>query len=439
MSAADERRPLSKPVKSFVRRLPGVREVMTRLEAVEAGMVLERRRAEDVQRSLGAFDERLQMIESDIAALRAGLDRVERLAETLGHELARSRAEAVDGGEPPVSVYGPRVPWEIPVQLCLRDFLHPGAVAFDVGANIGGVTVALSRAVGPEGHVHAFEANPLVLGRLRRDLEANGAGNVTIVPRAVWHRSGELLTLYSEQSPFQAGSGLFHHDESSVETIVESVALDDYCREHGVTPAAVKIDVEGAEYQVLRGAQALLRGASPVVVFEYRASMPPEEDPSEVLRACGYTLFDVNLYQEVDRRFYLSHFPIPPLVNVLAVPARLRSGWAVSIEPVGTMPLTEDGRRTEPVELPQAGRYMVSVELAGPETAVAGLRVRTTAGERLAFFEASLPHLRQHSCSNLLFEVDGSAAVVAEVVGDAPGAAEVTLTAAKAKRIVRSV
>src|SRR4029453_16050599 len=109
--------------------------------------------------------------------------------------------------------------------------------------------------------------------------------------------------------------------------------------------------------------------------------MPPEEDPSEVLRAHGYTLFDVNLYQEVDRRFYLSKFAVPPLVNVLAVPARLRSRWVVSVEPVATMRLTADARATAATPLPGCGRYLVAVSLAGPDSAVAGLSVVTTTGE----------------------------------------------------------
>ncbi|HEX7446498.1 MAG TPA: hypothetical protein VF306_03070, partial [Pirellulales bacterium] len=51
------------------------------------------------------------------------------------------------------NIYGGQVPWEIPVQLCLGDLLRHGDCALDVGANIGGVAIAMSRMVGLSGTV----------------------------------------------------------------------------------------------------------------------------------------------------------------------------------------------------------------------------------------------------------------------------------------------
>ena len=47
------------------------------------------------------------------------------------------------------NIYGPHILWEFPIQLCCRDFVRPGDTVLDVGANIGGLSVAMSRIVGP--------------------------------------------------------------------------------------------------------------------------------------------------------------------------------------------------------------------------------------------------------------------------------------------------
>jgi hypothetical protein len=108
--------------------------------------------------------------------------------------------------EPP-TLYGKRILWETAVQLAAKDFLREGDCVIDVGANIGGVAIAFSRMVGPTGLVYAFEANSLILPRLKRDLEINGATNVKIIPKAVWSTSGELLPFYCEISYYSSGSG----------------------------------------------------------------------------------------------------------------------------------------------------------------------------------------------------------------------------------------
>lgn len=63
--------------------------------------------------------------------------------------------------EYPTNRYGESIPWEIPIQLCLKDFLRAGDRVLDIGANIGGLSIAMSRMVGPNGQVHAKHGRPL--------------------------------------------------------------------------------------------------------------------------------------------------------------------------------------------------------------------------------------------------------------------------------------
>lgn len=320
----------------------------------------------------------------------------------------------------PVHRYGKQIPWEIPVQLPLGDFLRPGDCALDVGANIGGLSIAMSRMVGPSGQVHAFEANPRLFSRLRNDLEANGAGNVTLVPKAVWSHSGEVLPFYCDDSYYGVGSGLFVNQPNWQQVEVETICLDDYCEAMRIAPVAMKLDVEGAELQVVRGAESTLRRAAPVVVFEYVASRATsdDEDVAASLRRLDYTLFDANLYRPVTRRWYLEQFETAVLVNVIAVPnSILRSSpfGDVRVRKLTGFNCPRGALKSRQIQLPSAGRYRIAVDFDGPEDAPMALRLIDEQNNALAYYEATVAHLRPHTYSNLVFQTTEPRTVYVEI------------------------
>jgi FkbM family methyltransferase len=179
-------------------------------------------------------------------------------------------------------------------RFCER-VLRAGDVAVDVGANIGLYTLLFSRLVGPEGRVHAFEPAPGNARRLRVNLLLNAADNVELSERAVFSRTGTVtLNLFEQRlgswhslgrpelpDPFQPGRTVA--PSNSIE--VESLTLDAYAASAGLDRIALlKIDVEGAEPDVLSGAMGLLeRRAIGAVLFE--VSLPQAaslgHDPSE--------------------------------------------------------------------------------------------------------------------------------------------------------------
>lgn len=309
----------------------------------------------------------------------------------------------------PTNVYGDDIPWEIPVQLNLRDVLSRGDCALDVGANIGGVSIAISRMVGPDGSIHAFEANPQTLPRLRADLAANQAANVTVVPKAAWSLSGATIPFYCDNSHYAAASSVHRRDTSWREVRVPTITLDDYCRENRLAPRAIKLDVEGAEFDVLRGSKWLVERHAPAWAMEYYPTAAPDRDPLEFLRACGYTVFDSNLYCSVNRDFYLTNFARVPMANLLAISAAspaLAIYRNISLVDVLRVGCSGRSTRTDALQLRQPGRYIVAADFDGPPQVMAGLRVTTSAGVSLAYFEARLEHLQEHSCSRMVIEVD---------------------------------
>ncbi len=144
--------------------------------------------------------------------------------------------------------------------------LDEGMVALDVGANVGAYTTAFSRVVGHTGRVHSFEPAESTYRRLLRTLELNELTNVTPVMAGVSDSSGSAQ-LFSYGPGFESWKTLAPRMiELGDRTIVaaesapiQTLTLDEYCCDHGIgTVGLLKIDVEGGELRVLRGASALL-------------------------------------------------------------------------------------------------------------------------------------------------------------------------------------
>jgi FkbM family methyltransferase len=160
--------------------------------------------------------------------------------------------------------------YEPHVVHAIKRYARPGTVAYDCGAHIGYMTLVLARSVGAGGQVVAFEANPRNAETLRINVAENGINNVTIVPAAVTSMSGEVVFA---QFGYSLIGRLAYGDLPGDATLitVPSITLDDYVyRDRHPAPDFMKIDVEGAELDVLRGAKRVLQTARPVIVAEVR-------------------------------------------------------------------------------------------------------------------------------------------------------------------------
>jgi FkbM family methyltransferase len=157
---------------------------------------------------------------------------------------------------------------EIPVQEAIVAHLRPGDVLYDVGANVGFLTVIGARHVGPTGHVYAFEPVPDNADLVRRNAERNGLSNVTVVEKAVSDTSGRGELVLAEYSGGAALSTATRPPDATTTISVELVTIDDAVSTAMPPPALVKIDVEGAEIDVLRGMADTIRKHRPTIVCE---------------------------------------------------------------------------------------------------------------------------------------------------------------------------
>jgi FkbM family methyltransferase len=173
---------------------------------------------------------------------------------------------------------------ELPVQEALSTLLREGDVFFDIGANVGFMTVVGASLVGESGHVFAFEPVPLNVAVIRRNVRLNRLNQVEVIAKAVSERSGhERLVL----ARYSGGAALAVADsppDATGSIDVEVTSIDDFVAGGAPAPHVVKIDVEGAEIQVLRGMEITLQQHSPTVLFEVDG--PDEQTLSRRTSGC---------------------------------------------------------------------------------------------------------------------------------------------------------
>ncbi len=186
----------------------------------------------------------------------------------------------------------------------LKNCLQPDDVFVDVGANVGLMTVYASRLVGPSGKVFAFEPVPELFELLCRSIGSNQLTNVEVVRAAVGPQSGTLHLDLSGDCP--SATNRVNNDTITV----PMVSLDDFLgKEANVDRFRfLKVDVEGFEASVIRGACNLLQSKrAPMVCLEYSpkncgSSLAAQEPLRELLTLNDYRLFQLKRTKAIGQR-----------------------------------------------------------------------------------------------------------------------------------------
>ena len=191
----------------------------------------------------------------------------------------------------------------LPVVRYLQKFLRPEMTLADVGANIGEVTLLAAKRL-RKGRVLAFEPAPDVFAQLQRNVAVNKFASVDIFNCGLYDRTVSLPVYAIDDHPFgTTNEGVTSLFSSGSDRPVRSIPLrlfDDVAFEVGLTRLdLMKIDVEGAEWMVLKGAENSLKRFRPVIIAEisackfHRAGYTPQ-DLYEYLTSLGYELFDLD-------------------------------------------------------------------------------------------------------------------------------------------------
>ena len=153
------------------------------------------------------------------------------------------------------------------------DYLKPGMTFFDVGAHFGYFTCLASHLVGPTGQVHSFEPTRStfeILGENAGSRTNVKTNNVAAYSKPTTIQFNDFGVAYSAFNSL-AGARLEESQRAKLKPNVydvKGITLDDYVRETGTKPAAIKIDAESAEFDILMGMDRVLTEIKPAISIE---------------------------------------------------------------------------------------------------------------------------------------------------------------------------
>jgi FkbM family methyltransferase len=205
------------------------------------------------------------------------------------------------------------------------------AVIFDVGANFGIMSLQYAKLV-PAGRVYVFEPTHYALSRLKRNLELNpGLSNRIVVVQTFVSSASSKETDIRAYSSWKV-SGEAEDRKHSVHggTIksadgVGAVSLDDFCRKNEISRLDfIKIDTDGYEYEVLKGARQAIAEFKPVVIFEVGLYVMKErtiefKHYADFFTSLGYLMYNSSNFKHIDSENYCDHIPEKGTIDILAI------------------------------------------------------------------------------------------------------------------------
>lgn len=196
-----------------------------------------------------------------------------------------------------------------------NEFVPAGSIVWDVGANVGLLSVAAAQRAGVSGKVMAIEPDIWLAGLLRKSaaMQPATSARIQVIPAAVLDSqtiASFNVAMRGRASNFLSVAGGSTSTGGVRETVSVLTITLDWLLDQGFAPNVLKIDVEGAESNVLRGARQVLAEVKPVILIEVFDDSRAEV--TEILLRNGYKLYDWDLRPRVrvDQACY----------NTLAVP-----------------------------------------------------------------------------------------------------------------------
>jgi FkbM family methyltransferase len=182
--------------------------------------------------------------------------------------------------------------YETDLQAALERFIQPGDVVYDVGANIGYISLVAARCSGAQGCVYAFEALPENIRRLEANIALNHLETrISAIHSAVVDHSG-LATFYVHPSGAMGKAEGSHGRQADYAGQIEvpGLALDDFILGQGnPPPRLVKLDIEGGEGMALAGMVRTLQEFHPIFLVELHGQQASRE-VWQVLKKNGYSI-----------------------------------------------------------------------------------------------------------------------------------------------------
>ncbi len=215
--------------------------------------------------------------------------------------------------------------FESPVVKVLKEFIKPGMSVVDLGAHIGYMTLIMADLVGENGKVYAFEPNPKNFELLKLNSSLNNYKNIILINKAVSNKTGQdVLKMDYLNSGAHSLNSLNVPNFKGDEVCIDTVSLDDYF--NGKNIDFIKMDVQGWEGQVLRGAKSVLKRRGILILMEFwpQAIQNTSINPAEVLRdLVNKYNFDIRIIDNKDKLLNTDEKMIMDYCNKNVVPSFL--------------------------------------------------------------------------------------------------------------------
>ena len=183
--------------------------------------------------------------------------------------------------------------YETHLQEAIQQWITPGMLVYDVGANIGYISLLLAQFIGKNGQVLAFEALPANVERLKANVTLNHLqARIKVVHSAIVGMPASVPFLVHDSHGMGKAAGSAGRKEHYLEKIlVPGTSLDHFVYDLGNPPPnAIKIDIEGGEVLALPGMQRLLKEAHPLIFLELHGELAART-AWDTLTGAGYTLY----------------------------------------------------------------------------------------------------------------------------------------------------
>lgn len=208
--------------------------------------------------------------------------------------------------------------YEPDLQAAAEHFIHSNMTVYDVGANIGYITLIASQLNSPAGKVFSFEALPANIERLKQNISLNQLeSRVTIQHTAVVDTSKKVTFHVHQSGAMGKAAGSAGREERYQQSIeVSGIALDDFVfKQHQPKPDLIKLDIEGGEGMALAGMPRILKETRPIFLIELHGQQAAYK-VWEQLTANQYSLHQmqqgypqVNSLRELDWKAYVVALP----------------------------------------------------------------------------------------------------------------------------------
>jgi len=208
----------------------------------------------------------------------------------------------------------------------LRRHCREGNTVLDIGAHIGLFSVLIARLVGASGRVFSFEPTPLTREVLRETIEINGCGDIVEVRAEAVSKTSGTATFFDTGDTVSNANSLVQTERHANGVSVETVTVDSFASDRDLFINCLKIDVEGAELDVLLGCERTMATQRPAMSLALHPMAMRQAGATldqiwDVLRE--YRMAVTYLHRPVDRAWFVEQedlFDVQCLPELLSVP-----------------------------------------------------------------------------------------------------------------------